>query len=104
MPEFDLLPLGEAIDKYVSDTHSASVAEYLGYINSLRPGQAGRLQLREGEKIGQVRMQLGTAARLAGKNVVIRRAGDEIIFWTNESPGTDSPLVNRARTGTRSPR
>ena len=104
MPEFDLLPLSEALDRCVSNTHSASVAEYLGYINRLRPGEAGRLQIREGEKLGLVRMHLGAAARLAGKSVVIRRAGDEIIFWLNETQSGDSLLVNRVRPPVRSMR
>jgi hypothetical protein len=101
MPDFDLLPLDEAIDKLVSNTRSGPVAEYLGYINSLKPGQAGRLRIRAGEKLGLVRMQLGTAARMAGKQVVIRRSGDEIIFWVNETQRGDSLLVRRAPSGSR---
>jgi hypothetical protein len=39
------------------------VAEYLGYIDNLREGQAGKLEATDGETVATVRRRLGEAAR-----------------------------------------
>ena len=60
------------------------VREYLGHIDQLQPGQAGRLEAIEGESIAAVKRRLGQVARLADKSLVIKRIGEEIYFWTGE--------------------
>ncbi|MBM3940225.1 MAG: hypothetical protein FJ318_04925 [SAR202 cluster bacterium] len=63
---------------------SGVLAEYLGYIERLVPGEAGRLHLSAGERVGTVRMRLGADARSAGKPMLIRRVGGDLVFWLND--------------------
>ena len=86
MPKLDIVPMEEARGK--TATESASVRmraqilqEYLGYIDQLKGGQAGRLVASAGETTATVRRRLGDAGRAGGKNITIRRAGDEVYFW-----------------------
>ena len=83
MPEFETLSLSEAQrHASLSGKRGAIMAEYLGYIERLQgKEQAGRLRATAGESVGAIRRRLGAAARLAGKELVIRRVGEEIVFW-----------------------
>ena len=86
MPKLDIVPIEEARGKTAAD--SASVRKraqilqgYRGYIEQLQSGEAGRLVASAGETTATVRRRIGAAARAAGKNLTIRRAGDEVYFW-----------------------
>jgi hypothetical protein len=81
MPKFDLVPMSEAEAKSTTGKRAELVQEYMGYLNQLQEGQAGRLRASEGETPAAVRRRLGTAAKLAGKDLVIRRTGEDIYFW-----------------------
>ena len=81
MPEFERLPVQEAKLKSARGRRAQVNREYVGYIEQLAPGQAGKLTPAQGERVGAVRRRLGVAARAAGKELVIRRAGDEVYFW-----------------------
>jgi hypothetical protein len=81
MPSFELVSLQEALMKAASGKRAQITREYLGYIEQLREGQAGRLQAGEGETIGAIRRRLGVAAKLGGKDLVIKRVADEVYFW-----------------------
>ena len=85
MPRFELVSRSEAELKTAKGKRAEIAKEYLGYIDQLREGQAGRLQAAEGESAAALRRRLGAAARLAGKELVIKRAGEEVYFWM---PGT----------------
>ena len=87
MPRFDRVPLGEAKMKTASGNSKRAqiIAEYVSYIEQLGDGEAGRLQAAEGEPITTVRRRLGAAARQLEKNLTIRRTGDEIYFWAEET-------------------
>ena len=85
MPRFERVPLGEAKMKTASGKRAQIIAEYVGYIERLGDGEAGRLQAAEGEPITTVRRRLGAAARQLDKNLAIRRTGDEIYFWAAET-------------------
>ncbi len=85
MPIFDRVPLGEAKMKTASGKRALIIAEYVHYIEELGDGEAGRLQAAEGEPITTVRRRLGAAARQLERNLTIRRTGDEIYFWTEET-------------------
>ena len=85
MPKFDQVPLGEAKMKTTSGKRAQIIAEYVRYIEQLGDGEAGRLQAAEGEPITTVRRRLGAAARQLEKSLTIRRTGDEIYFWTEET-------------------
>ena len=83
MPKLDVIPIEEARVKTASGGKRAQILkEYLGYIDQLAKGQAGRLVANAGETAATVRRRLGDAARAAGHKLTIRRAGDEVYFWT----------------------
>lgn len=82
MPEFDLVPVEEAKVKAVTGKRAEINREYLGYIEQLRAGRAGRLQASEGETASAIRRRLGSAAKLAGKSLLYKRTGDTVYFWT----------------------
>ncbi len=81
MPKFELVSLEEATMKSATGRQAQITREYLGYIQQLKEGQAGKLQPGEGEKVAAVRRRLGIAAKAAGKDLAIKRVGDEIYFW-----------------------
>ncbi len=81
MPKFDLVSKNEAVMKTATGKAGEAIREYLGYIAKLSDGQAGRLQVLPSESARAVRRRLGTAAKLAGRSLVIKRAGEEIYFW-----------------------
>ena len=83
MPKFDIVPMEEVRVKSASEGKRAkTLQEYLDYIDQLKSGEAGRLVAGAGETTATVRRRLGDAARAGGKNLTIRRAGDEVYFWT----------------------
>ncbi len=89
MPKLDIVPMEEA--KVKTNSESASrrkraqiLQEYSGYIDQLTKGQAGKLVANAGETTATVRRRIGAAARAGGKNLNIRRAGDEVYFWAVE--------------------
>ncbi len=89
MPKLDIVSIEEARAKTASESASVRkraqiLQEYLGYIDQLTKGQAGRLVAGAGETTATVRRRIGAAARAAGKNLTIRRAGDEVYFWAVE--------------------
>lgn len=84
MPRFDLVSLGEAQIKAARGKRAELIREYVNYVEQLGRGQAGRLQPTGGESVAAVRRRLGSAAKVAGKDLVIRRAGEEVYFWTRE--------------------
>ena len=85
MPKFDRVPLAEARMNTASGKRAQIIAEYVRYIEQLGDGEAGRLQAAEGEPITTVRRRLGAAARQLEKRLTIRRTGNEIYFWAEET-------------------
>ena len=85
MPKFDRVPLGEAKMKTASGKRAQVIAEYVGYIEQLGAGEAGRLQAAEGETTSTVRRRIGDAGRQMEKKLTIRRTGDEVYFWAEET-------------------
>jgi len=71
--------------KTTSGKRAQIIAEYVRYIEQLGDGDAGRLQAASGEPITTVRRRLGAAARQLERNLTIRRTGDEIYFWAEET-------------------
>ena len=94
MPEFRLIPVGEAQAKTQTVGKRAHlIQEYVGYIDALRRGQAGTLRPSEGESVAAVRRRLGKAAKATGKDLVVKRSGDQVVFWE----GTRRPGRPRKR-------
>ncbi len=82
MPEFRLVSLAEAQASTATEGKRALLLrEYVGYIDQLKRGQAGSLRPAAGESVAAVRRRLGRAAKAAGKNMVMKRSGDEVVFW-----------------------
>lgn len=82
MPRFNLIPLEEAKTKAASTGKRGEILkEYISYIQQLKEGQAGKLQVSPGERVGSVRRRLGSAAKLLEKGLAIKRVGDELYFW-----------------------
>ena len=74
MPTFDQVPLQEAMLKTATGKTAQITQEYLGYIEQLPEGQAGRLQPGEGESVATVRRRLGVAAKSSGKDVPLNNS------------------------------
>ena len=81
MPTFELVPQAEAEVTSATGKRAEITREYLGYVEQLRPGKAGKLQAAEGETASAVRRRLGAAAKLSGRSIVIKRVGEDIYFW-----------------------
>ncbi len=86
MPTFDQVPLQEAMLKTATGKTAQFNQEYLGYIEQLTEGQAGKLQPGEGERVAAVQRRLSVAAKLSGKDIVIKRQGNEVYFWLEPYP------------------
>lgn len=81
MPKFELVSVGEAMTRSATGKRARFMKEYLGYVQQLKEGEAGKLQPAEGEKVAAVRRRLVIAAKAAGKDLAIRRVGDDVYFW-----------------------
>ena len=81
MPTFDTLSIGEARARSATGKRAALLREYAGYIERVGPGEAGRLELGEGETTQAVRRRLSLAAEALGKRLEIRRTPGAVYFW-----------------------
>ena len=84
MPTFELVTVEEVAMKTTPGKRAKILEEYLGYVEQLKSGQAGKLQPSEGETTTAVRRRIGAAAKLVGKDLVIKRVGDDVYFWEPE--------------------
>lgn len=91
MPIFDQVSLQEAMLKTATGKTAQITQEYLGYIEQLPEGQAGRVQPGEDESVTTVRRRLGVAAKLSGKDITIKRQGNEVYFWVQQEPRPRRP-------------
>ncbi len=91
MPTFDVVPLQQAKNQAeLTGKRGAIILEYLAYIDRVEPGKAGKLSITTGETSAAIKRRLGTAAKHAGKTLVVRRVGDAIYFWP-EARGRGRP-------------
>ena len=81
MPKLEMMSIDEAKAKSATGKRAQILQEYLGYIEQLEQGKACKLTPGEGESVGMVRRRLGAAAKAFDKDVVIKRAGDEVYVW-----------------------
>ena len=91
MPKFELVPVAEAMLKSATGKRADIRREYMDYVASLPPGKAGRLRPTEGERVGAVSRRIGAAAKMVGKDVVIKRSGDEVYFWLRKEGRPTAP-------------
>ena len=86
MPVFDLIPMQEAVIRCaLTGKRGEIMEEYFGYVSQLKPGKAGKLSLVEGDTSAAVKRRLGTAAKLKGKQLVVKRVDDDIYFREAET-------------------
>ena len=81
MPTFGTLPLDEARANSATGQRAALLQEYMGYIQQVAPGQAGKLEVGEGETTQAVRRRLAAAAETLGKDLEVRRSANTVYFW-----------------------
>ncbi len=81
MPHFQQVPLQEAMQQGIPSKRQQLLQGYIAYIEQLENGNAGRLVPSDGETPMVVRRRLTAASKLAGKELQVRRTGDEIYFW-----------------------
>ena len=92
MPKFELITKDEAKSKSRFGGRNGKVlAMYMFFIEQLKDGKAGRLKPSEDETIQAVRRRLGKAAKMAGKELTIRRVHDEIYFWAGSEDNVKQP-------------
>ena len=84
MPTFDTVPIGEARANTVTGQRAALLQEYAGFIQSVPPGQAGKLAPGEGETTQAVRRRLNAAAETLGVSIEVRRTAGAVYFWASE--------------------
>lgn len=101
MPIFKLVPLDEAErNTKLVGKRGALMREYIGYIERLVVGQAGKLQGSEGETTAAIRRRLGAAAKYLGKELVVQRVGDQVYFWEEGTPGAPKRRRRRRKSKT----
>ena len=94
MPTFDTLPLNEARASSATGQRAALLHEYMGYIQRVPPGQAGRLGPGEGETTQAIRRRLAAAAEALGKELQVRRSANSVYFWAPEVRRRGRPRKN----------
>ena len=87
MPTFDILPMSEAQTNSATGKRAHIIREYIGDIEQVPSGQAGRLQAGSGETLSAVRRRLGAAAKALDRKLVIRRSGEQVYFWADPQNG-----------------
>lgn len=97
MPEFVVVPLDEARMKTISGRQGQIVKQYSQYIEQLEGGKAGKLQAAPGEKVTTIRRRLLTTARLLGRDIIIKRTGDELYFWAKAAEEDPPRRTRRSR-------
>lgn len=81
MPTFSTLSVAEARARSATGKRAALLQEYVGYIEHVGPGEAGKLEAGEGETTQAIRRRLSTAAEALGKRLEFRRTDSTVYFW-----------------------
>ena len=85
MPRFECLSRqGGAPGTGPEGKPRAVLREYMGYIEQIDPGHAGKLTAAEGESTAAIRRRLGAAAQLLGRSLEVTRDGRGVYFWEGE--------------------
>ena len=66
MPEFEVVPLQQAIVSSSTRSRSDAIGEYIRYIEQLGRSEAGKLTPSDGETVATVRRRLGSAVKASG--------------------------------------
>ena len=96
MPTFSTLPLSKARANSATGHRAALLQEYVAYIQRVAPGEAGKLELGEGETTQAVRRRLNVAAEALGMDLKASRSTNAVYFWVlNNRHGADSGKVSK---------
>ena len=87
MPRFEIMAAGDVPQPKPTGRRAEILNEYKGYIEQIGRREAGKLTPVEGETTQAVLRRLRAAAKLAGTNLIVRRNGQDIYFWTKPRPG-----------------
>jgi predicted RNA-binding protein YlqC (UPF0109 family) len=87
MAKFEIVTQSQAELDSATGKRAEIMSEYIGYLNQLSKGQAGKLTGSNGESAGAIRRRLGAAAKSLGKEVVIKRKDDIVYFWIKPRRG-----------------
>ena len=86
MPTLELVSLQDAqLELSLSGKGGAIMRQYMDYISQLETGRAGRLTPDVGETTAAERRRLGAAAQLLGKDLSVKRQGNVVFFWEEDS-------------------
>ena len=91
MPTFGTISIGEARANSVTGKRAALIQEYVGFIQGVPPGQAGKLEPGQGETTQAVRRRLNAAAELLGVSLEVRRTANAVYFWPSGARGRGRP-------------
>ena len=100
MPEFETVPLKEAQLRTIPARQGRFINEYADYIRHIPQGQAGRLRTGENENPLTIRRRLTAAATALGVNLIIKRSGEDVYFWSEgreEEPRTNRRYTRRGK-------
>jgi hypothetical protein len=85
MPDFETVSVQEAKLRTIRGRQGKFMNEYVDYIQQLSQGQAGKLSSLENENPLTIRRRLVAAAQTLGSNLIIKRSGDDLYFWREDS-------------------
>ncbi len=86
MPTLEVVSLQDAqLELSLSGKSGAIMRQYMDYINQLEPGRAAKLTPAVGETTASLRRRLGAAAQLLGKSLAVKRQGNVVFFWEEDS-------------------
>ena len=94
MPTFSTLPIGEARARSATGKRAALLQEYVGYIQQVTAGEAGKLEAGEGETTQAIRRRLNAAAEALGKRLDFRRTENTVYFWASDGRRRGRPRKN----------
>lgn len=85
MPVFGTLSISGARAQSATGKRAALIEEYIGYIQRVAPGEAGKLEPGEGETTQAIRRRLNAAAQALGKDLHVRRSANAVYFWSPDN-------------------
>ncbi|HET9015607.1 MAG TPA: hypothetical protein VFN57_08420 [Thermomicrobiaceae bacterium] len=87
MPTFEKLTAEEA-RKYRPHTRRADLAPYVDYLQSLEPGEFGKVQLEPDDKKPTIKNRLSRASKVAERPIKYRRGtASTIVFEVTAADG-----------------
>ena len=97
LPTFSILSVGEARGDSVNGRRAELLQEYIGYIQRVGAGEAGRLTLGKGETTQAIRRRLNAAAEALGRGLDVRRTANAVYFWPSEPRRRGRPRKSPAK-------